>query len=472
VIAHELLNLAQRDPQALALTCAQRSWSYSQLIAAAGSIAKSIEGLSVDRVGVWFEATPTLIATLIALDSLGIETILFSNATSPDSIGKFAANLKIGAVLTDKPPLPASQTYARVDFKKIDLSGPAGEPLLLPPDRSVQVILFTSGTSGRPKPAIHNWRTLSAGVNRNRTYALRRWLLAYDPTSFAGIQVWLQALLTGGTLSIPDSRDPAAAAARLVNDRVEIASATPSFWRLLMLSSPAEELIQVPLVQITLGGEPVDQLVLDTLRTTFPKARITHIYASTEMGVCFAVNDAQAGFPASYLEDPKLPTELRISPLGELEIRSRRAMLRYLDDSLSSEILGAPTANSSSNWFATGDLVQRRGERILFIGRKSETINVGGMKVYPSDVEQCIRLVPEVRDVRVFPVSSSITGQLVSAEIQPAPGANRVTLQAQILQICRQRLARHQVPTSIRFRDTLPLTESGKRARREALDGV
>ena len=190
------------------------------------------------------------------------------------------------------------------------------------------------------------------------------------------------------------------------------------------------------------------------------------------MGVCFSVSDGQAGFPAAYLADQNLPTELRIGNAGELEIRSRRAMLGYLPESTN----GVPTAQNSipnhPQWFATGDLVERRGDRIYFVGRKSETINVGGMKVYPTDVEQCIRQVPGVQEVRVFSVPSSITGQLVGAEIQPARNADLVELRNQVLGACRQRLARHQVPTSIKFRERLPLNESGKVLRGEAVDRV
>ena len=82
-------------------------------------------------------------------------------------------------------------------------------------------------------------------------------------------------------------------------------------------------------MQITLGGEAVDQDLLDRLHAAFPHARLTHIYASTEMGVCFSVRDGKAGFPADYLSDRSLPCQLRIASDGELEIRSKRAMVGY-----------------------------------------------------------------------------------------------------------------------------------------------
>ena len=88
-------------------------------------------------------------------------------------------------------------------------------------------------------------------------------------------------------------------------------------------------LAQLPIVQITLGGEVVDQAVLDRLKNAFPKSRLVHIYATTEMGRCFSVNDGLAGFPASYLKAP-LPdgVELKIED-GQLMIRSANSMRMY-----------------------------------------------------------------------------------------------------------------------------------------------
>jgi acyl-CoA synthetase (AMP-forming)/AMP-acid ligase II len=471
VIASELQCLADRQPDATALITEKRRWTYSQLVRAAHSVARTLTDGRPNRVGVWCEETPLLLATLVALDSVGVDAMLIPATATIDHVGAQAEKLGLTDILTDRPKLLSHPDSQELRFRPIDVTLPIDAPGGSSRAHESRIILFTSGTSGRPKPATHVWRTLSAAVNRDPKYAGRRWLLAYEPTSFAGIQVWLQALLTGGSLIILDSREPAAAAERLVEEKVEFASATPSFWRLLLLSVDAEKLSPASLGQITLGGEPVDQPILDALRAIFPRTRITHIYASTEMGVCFSVSDGRAGFPASYLADPKQPVGLRISDAGELEVRSPRAMLGYLPESIASGPIAADQENRF-HWFATGDLVERRDDRIYFVGRKSETINVGGMKVYPHDVEQCIRMVPGVQEVRVHAVPSSITGQIVGADIQPASGANLYELQQQVIGLCRKRLARHQVPTSIKFCERLPLSESGKVLRGEAVDHV
>ncbi len=101
------------------------------------------------------------------------------------------------------------------------------------------------------------------------------------------------------------------------------------------------------------------------------------------MGVCFSVSDGKAGFPASFLSNASLACQLRISDEGELEILSRRAMLGYIDLLQQSEAGGSSNHFDRAGWFPTGDLVELVGDRVYFVGRKSDTINVGVRQSLP-----------------------------------------------------------------------------------------
>ena len=96
-------------------------------------------------------------------------------------------------------------------------------------------------------------------------------------------------------------------------------SGTPTFWRSFLLAAPPGSL---PLKQITLGGEAVDQPTLDRLAQRFPEARITHIYASTEAGALFSVHDGRAGFPRAWLHGKDAGVGLRIALPGAGTIRA------------------------------------------------------------------------------------------------------------------------------------------------------
>jgi acyl-coenzyme A synthetase/AMP-(fatty) acid ligase len=117
-------------------------------------------------------------------------------------------------------------------------------------------------------------------------------------------------------------------------------------------------------------------------------------------------------------------------------------------------------------------MVERRGERYFFLGRKSGLINVGGAKVYPEEIEAIINTHPAVRMSRVYAQRSSITGSLVAADIVlkesphiEAPYGDAAARRAEIVQLCRDRLDAYKVPATIRFVSSLDV-EAGKVVRR------
>ncbi len=414
------------------------AWTYAELSAAADQIKIQRPQWRGQRIGIACRRAERQIALLVALDRVGAAAFLIPSSLSPAAVDALRAQYGLAEIVDDELSNNLEPTG--------DLNQP-GEP--------GSVVLFTSGTSGPPKPAVHSWQSLSAAVSRRAQNMGRRWLLAYDLARFAGLQVMLQSMATAGTLCAPASRDPQDVLRCLRDDRVEFASGTPTFWRMLLGAATSEELASCALTQITLGGEAVDQGVLDRLRAAFPHARISHIYASTEMGTCFVVNDGRAGFPASFLDDPSLPTRLKIAEDGELCIASERAMKEYLGE----------TSAAREPWFATGDMVRQDGDRVYFVGRRTECINVGGAKVFPADVERVIRAVPGVREVRVHPVPSSIVGQLVGAEIEPAAQPPAEGLRDAVLAACRRELVKYQVPAQLRFVERLAVNDAGKIAR-------
>jgi len=113
--------------------------------------------------------------------------------------------------------------------------------------------------------------------------------------------------------------------------------------------------------------------------------------------------------------------------------------------------------------------VERRGDRYYFLGRRSGIINVGGLKVYPEEVESAINRHPAVRMSMVRPARSSMVGSLVAADVvlEQTPDANAAAadFKREILQICADRLAPHKVPATIRFVPALELAAAGKLAR-------
>ncbi len=270
--------------------------------------------------------------------------------------------------------------------------------------------VFTSGTTGEPKIARHPWST----IQHSAAYAGDRfsgciWMMTYSPTSYAGLQVFFSAYNNSGTIYYPPSGfEPIARGMSAHN--IEIVSGTPTFWRLLINSWP-EDAVRPRLRQITLGGEVVDQTILDSIKSFFSPERITHIYASTEAGTAVVVSDGQAGFPQEFLDRNK-EVRLRIVE-GILQVKTPARMSGYV---------GREASVINDGWLITGDAVDIRDGRVYILGREDGMINVGGQKVLPEEVETALQSLDEIVHCRAFARPNPITGAVVGAEVVLAEG--------------------------------------------------
>jgi len=341
--------------------------------------------------------------------------------------------------------LAAALLAAREAGVPLRLRRSGAAPALADMPSGFSLLLETSGTTGTPKLVRHDPSRLLGRIPRTAAPDAV-WLLSYDPCGFAGLQVLLTAMAGGGRLVAAPGADAAALAALAAAEGCTHASGTPSFWRGLLLSGA-----RPPLKAITIGGEAVDEALLDRLAESFPAARLRHIYASTEAGALFAVADGRAGFPASWLESGIEGVGLRIGD-GVLEVRSPRRALSPETD--------------AEGWLVTGDLVEVVGDRVLFRGRNDGVVNVGGVKVVPEQVEALLLSVAGVGDAAVAAVPSPITGQLLTARIVPVPNMSEEILRDR-LRDALSTLPPAARPRRIELVERLPLAPSGKKIRME-----
>ncbi len=308
-----------------------------------------------------------------------------------------------------------------------------------------RIVVATSGTSGPPKLVDHSWDSLLAAARLAEQWQGRGWLLVYDATRWAGIQVWLQALLTGGRIVVPASRDPDTVVRAVVDDEVAILPGTPTLLRRVLTSADRDLLSGNVVERITLGGEAADGPLLEMVQEVFPRAKVTQVYATTELGEVFRVTDGKAGFPAAWI-GKSLPggAHVRVRRDGELLVQLHRDTAEV----------------------ATGDLVEQTGDRYEFVGRRSDVIVVGGAKVYPKRVEEVLRDVPGVVEARVYAVPSPITGELVAAEIVPAAEADGGRIRDAAIARCREKLEPHAVPRVVDCVEKTATTAAGKTPRR------
>ena len=293
---------------------------------------------------------------------------------------------------------------------------------------------LTSGTSGQPKQVPKTLRSIKRPVIRSLMPSAT-WGFLTDITRMAGVQVVIEALGRGDNLVIPDRDMTLPKKIDFMREfGVTKFSATPSQYRQLLGLLAFSEM---PLSQITLGGEIADQKLLNGLRRAFPAAAITHVYATTETGPVFSVSDCNSGFDASQLA--KLNNRLVVGPGGELGVE------------LDSRVI---------HW--TGDLVELMEGRYQFVGRNSSFINVGGSKVNPFEVEAIILAHPSVQDCVVKARGNVMIGELVEVDIVLVAEDNFVI--ETLRELCRGQLPRHAVPRFFNIVAELPQSRTGKKS--------
>lgn len=422
-----------------------------------------LRGLSVMIATV--RQLPTVLA-LIELDGVARRVVLCTPDLSMQQIPAILAGAEIDAVVTDDArfgtELPHRTSIVTSQDRLDAISAPTDR------DTDTEWVLFTSGTLGQPKMVRHNLASLAGPLQDGLAASeFAVWATFYDVRRYGGLQIMLRALIGGGSMILSSHEESVAAfLARAGRAGVTHISGTPSHWRRALIGGVADRITPG---YVRLSGEIADQAILDALRHTYPHAKIAHAFASTEGGVVFDVQDNLAGFPASLMEPAGPLARLGVSMIvrgGTLHIRSSRIASGYVG-------VDAASLHDAQGYVDTGDVVELRGDRYHFIGRKEGIINVGGQKVHPEEVEAVINRNPLVRMSRVHARTSPITGAIVSADVvlkEPAV-SSRVCfdqVREQILDACRRVLPSHKVPVTLRAVESLRITSSGKLARTHA----
>jgi acyl-CoA synthetase (AMP-forming)/AMP-acid ligase II len=407
-------------------------------------------------------ATSSQLATalaLIELDGVARRITILPADVATDHLAPIVAAGAVDAVVTDRDPPECDAFEHCIRVACAPTIAATGErPAVCLP---TEWVLLTSGTTGVPKLVMHSLAGLTAPIAANgRADRPVVWGTFYDIRRYGGLQILLRAIVGGASLILSSAGEPVADhLGRLARHQVTYLSGTPSHWRRALMSP---EIRKISPQYVRLSGEIADQAILDCLRATFPQAGIGHAYASTEAGVAFEVNDGFAGFPAGFIGASRNGVEIKVVD-GSLRIRSPRTASRYVGADQ------APLADDEG-FVDTGDIVELRGDRYVFAGRKGGIINIGGLKVHPEEVEAVINRHPQVRMSLVRSKRSPVTGAIVIADVVlncdgQRAGEQLVEVRNDILSFCRDALPRHKVPAAISFVPTLAVAATGKLSR-------
>src|SRR5271154_2399214 len=255
---------------------------------------------------------------LIELDGVARRVVLCPGDLPSEYLPSIIATASVDAVIGD-PPAAGPGAESVGCFVGCTASLAPGAP-----DRrageATEWILLTSGTTGVPKLVVHDLSSLTGAITGRVTLGSRAvWSTFYDIRRYGGLQIFLRAILGGGSMVFSSASEPVASfLIRAGTHKVTHISGTPSHWRRALMNPSARRMAPR---YVRLSGEISDQAILDHLRAVYPHADIAHAFASTEAGVGFDVGDGLAGFPARLIDEPGAGIAMLVED-GSLRIKS------------------------------------------------------------------------------------------------------------------------------------------------------
>ena len=319
------------------------------------------------------------------------------------------------------------------------------------------LIIMSSGTSGTSKAIIHDLSHLIDVQKPTRYRKIILSFLLFD--HIGGINTMLNSIVSGNKLAFPTSRDVNAIANLIQEQRVQVLITSPTFLNLMTINNVWGNFDFSSLEHINYGSEVMPSSLLNRLSNELSGVKLSQAYGASEMGVLKTTSESNASL---LIKIDSSQTQYRVID-GKLELKSNTSMLGYLN---------APHPFSADGWFITGDMVEVSGEWIKILGRESDIINVGGQKVFPTEVENVILQIPEVRDVSVAKESNAILGNIVNAKVIMDSSLSSVEKIKLIREHCFKSLEKYKVPQRIEFIEQISHCRRFKKQRHSISTGA
>uniref|UniRef100_UPI004047C17E ANL family adenylate-forming protein n=1 Tax=Algoriphagus sp. TaxID=1872435 RepID=UPI004047C17E len=302
------------------------------------------------------------------------------------------------------------------------------------------LVLFSSGTSGEPKCAVHNFNKLLIKYSYKRKTLRTLNFLLFD--HWGGLNTMFHILSNGGMLVSVKDRSPEGICQLIQKYKIQLLPTTPTFLNLLLLNPILFEKYDLSSLEIiTYGAEPMPKSTLNRISDKFKDVKLLQTYGLIELGVMRSKSEDNNSLWFK-IEDNNYKIKI-VNKI--LYIKTDSAMLGYLN---------APSPFDEDGWFITGDEVEEKGEYIRVLGRKSEIINVGGEKVYPQEVENIIKEIENIFDVLVFGESNNLVGTIVCAKVKLINSEDKKDVITRIKLECKKHLPSFKIPVKIFFEES------------------
>lgn len=379
-----------------------------------------------DIVSVTGDFSPNSTALLLALTELGC-TVVPLTSTVANKRDEFLDSAQVTVDVRLEPNDVAKFTR----FERLP-SHPLYEKLWY--EGRPGLVLFSSGSTGKSKAVLHDFENILLKYKTPRQAKCTLAFLLFD--HIGGINTLLHVLSNGGTLVTVPDRSPETVCRTIQTYKVQILPTSPSFLNLLLLSGAPEQFDLSSLETITYGTEVMAESTLRRVEALFPLTKLHQTYGLSEVGILRSKSESSSSL---WVRIGGEGFDTRIVD-GMLQIKSASLMLGYLN---------APSPITEDGWFMTGDLVEENNGYYRIRGRKSELINIGGEKVFPSEIEDVLCQMEGVVDAIVSGEPHSILGNVVVAKVRLSTQESLPEFRKRMALFCKTRLQAFKVPQKV-----------------------
>ncbi len=475
---------ASIEPDEPAIAFEDRELSFGELAAMAEAAAARLIGLGAragDRIMLLMDASLRMVEIIHGAQRCGVTLVPLNTRLSADEIEALIADAEPRIVLYDSLHAGKVDAIRRRLAAVIFLEAESeldDAPMVALPEvssfdpNSVQTILYSSGTTGRPKGVMlthaNHWASAAASRANLGVRPDDRWLLALPLYHVGGLAIVMRGVIDGIPICLHRGFDPGRANAAIRTGAITLMSAV-STMLVRMIDENGSARFPSTLRCVLLGGGPIAApLVRRAAALGIP---VAPTYGLTE--AASQVATASAGDVAAKPESCGRPlpgTEVRLDAIdgegrGEILVKGPTVMAGYFrrEEETAAALRGG--------WLHPGDIGHFDDEGFLYIDdRRTDLIVTGGENVYPAEVENILLAHPAVAEAAVYGVADREWGQRVSASVVMRAG-QQITA-AQLRDWCATRLARFKLPATIDFVASLPRTASGKIRRHLLRKGV
>ena len=300
-----------------------------------------------------------------------------------------------------------------------------------------RVSLFSSGTTGEPKMMTQDLEAIieSHEVPRRQKNLKILVFLMFD--HIGGLNTLISSVRKGMCLAITETRNPDSIINFISEARIQILPTTPTFLNLLLLSDVflPEKLGSLKL--ITYGTEKMPQGTLSRLRALLPNTRLLQTFGTSETGIVKTVSKS-----SDSLFFKIMGADYKVVD-NELYLKTGTQINKY-------EGVGASQNFTSDGWFKTGDLVEVDDDGyIRVVSRQNNIINVGGLKVFPDEIERIVYKLGFVLEANVYGKPNSIIGNMVCLRVIVDKNTDISWAKKEIKSLCKSSLEKYKVPQKI-----------------------